>query len=228
MARITLENVRKGYRDAARELVVLSGLTCEFPQDAAVAVMGRSGIGKSTLLHILGGLDRPSAGDVCYDGKSISSLRDEQLSRFRGENVGFVFQFHHLLPEFSALENVAMPLWIRGGADSEAVRRAQEMLEAVGLADRMTHRPSQLSGGEQQRVALARAMVGKPRVLLADEPTGNLDVHTAADIERLLLNMRREQKTTLIIVTHSEELARKMDVVLEMQPGGELRARSKG
>lgn len=220
--KISTVNLSKFFQDADRELRVIESLTMEFPEDRSIAVVGRSGIGKSTLLHLLGGLDRPNSGSILFDGVDIASLSNDALSEFRGRNVGFIFQFHHLLPEFSAVENVAMPLIISGMAERAALKQAQEVLERVGLTDRMEHIPGKLSGGEQQRVAIARAVVAKPRVILADEPTGNLDVRTAREAQQLLLDINRELHNTLIVVTHSNELADAMDSVVEMQPGGKL------
>jgi lipoprotein-releasing system ATP-binding protein len=187
-----------------------------------VAIVGRSGIGKSTLLHLLGGLDVPSKGSISLAGVNVGSLSTDDRAAFRGRTVGFVFQFHHLLPEFTAQENVAMPLIIRGVGRREAHRDAAVILERVGLADRMSHRPGELSGGEGQRVAIARALVGKPPILLADEPTGSLDVTTAEEVRRLFGEVSREDGRLTVVVTHSKELAKSMDVVYEMLPGGAL------
>lgn len=220
--RIEVEGLTKRYRDADRDLTVIDNLSFSFPDRGSVAIIGRSGTGKSTLMHLLGALDIPTSGSVKYDGRSISELSSDARAAFRAKNIGFIFQFHHLLPEFSALENVALPLVMSGVSEGEAADRAREILEHVGLAARVTHLPSQLSGGEQQRVAIARALVARPAVILADEPTGNLDVATAAEVQALLLKMNREQGSTLIIVTHNHELARSLDVVVEMNPGGGL------
>jgi lipoprotein-releasing system ATP-binding protein len=220
--RIRLENLTKSYKDADRELTVIRNLSFTFPDHGSVAIIGRSGIGKSTLMHLLGGLDLPTEGRVVYDDKVVSDLPSDERAAFRARKVGFIFQFHHLLPEFSALENVAMPLTIAGVSDEQAFEVSADLLIRMGLKNRITHRPSQLSGGEQQRVAIARALVAKPRVVLADEPTGNLDVATAADVQSIVLELNRELKNTLIVVTHNQELARSMDFVVEMMPGGEL------
>jgi lipoprotein-releasing system ATP-binding protein len=219
---IRTEGLTKSYKDADRELTVVRDLTFSFPEHGSVAIIGRSGIGKSTLMHLLGGLDVPTKGRVYYDDKPISDLSSDERAALRAKKVGFIFQFHHLLPEFSAVENVAMPLIISGVEDSEALKVASELLERMGLKSRVTHRPSELSGGEQQRVSIARALVTKPRVVLADEPTGNLDMETANDVQRILLDLNRELRNTLIIVTHNHELAWNMDLVVEMKPGGEL------
>lgn len=220
--RIRLENLTKSYQDADRELTVIRDLTFSFPEKGSVAIIGRSGIGKSTLMHLLGGLDVPTRGRVMYGDRAVSELSSDERAAFRASKVGFIFQFHHLLPEFSALENVAMPLTIAGVSDGEAFDVAAELLVRMGLKDRMEHRPSQLSGGEQQRVAIARALVARPRVVLADEPTGNLDVATAAEVQSIVLELNRELENTLIVVTHNQDLARSMDLVIEMLPGGEL------
>jgi lipoprotein-releasing system ATP-binding protein len=219
---IRLENLTKSYQDADRELEVIRDVTFLFPAKGSIAIIGRSGIGKSTLMHLLGGLDVPTRGRVWYDEKAISELPSDERAAFRARQVGFIFQFHHLLPEFSALENVAMPLTIGGVGDHEAFEAARELLIRMGLKNRVHHRPSQLSGGEQQRVAIARALVAKPRVVLADEPTGNLDVTTAAEVQSVVLELNKELQSTLIVVTHNHELARSMDLVVEMMPGGEL------
>lgn len=220
---IELRELRRSYRDAERSLEVIQGVSHRFPSSGSVAILGRSGIGKTTLLHLLAGLDRPSSGEVNYGDTRIDSLGDEALSDFRGKNIGFVFQFHHLLPEFSALENVSMPLIIAGITEAEAEQRASELLIRVNLESRLSHRPGQLSGGEQQRVAIARALVARPKVILADEPTGNLDLETAAEVQSLLLEVNAELENVLVVVTHNRALATQMDVVLEMMPGGHLK-----
>lgn len=221
---VRLQDVSKSYRDASNNLVVIEKLSYEFPAGASVAIVGRSGVGKSTLLHILGGLDRPSEGAVYVGDTDITQLRDKELTEFRGRNIGFIFQFHHLLPEFTALENVAMPLIIRGQNKGEALREAKVLLERVGLAERSSHIPGQLSGGEQQRVAIARSLVTRPRILLADEPTGNLDFETATKVRDVLLEVQRESGTTLVLVTHSRELAGHMSCTAEMGKHGMLMA----
>ena len=180
--RVTVKNLTKSYRDADRYLTVIKELSFTFPEAGSVAIIGRSGIGKSTLMHLLGGLDIPSSGGVFYDDTNVSEMGSDERAAFRARKVGFIFQFHHLLPEFSALENVAMPLTIADVPDAEAQEAARALLSRMGLQSREHHRPAQLSGGEQQRVAIARALIAKPRVVLADEPTGNLDVHTALEL----------------------------------------------
>ncbi len=220
--KLEVRSLMKRYRDADRELTVINDLTFSFPEQGSVAIIGRSGIGKSTLMHLLGALDVPTSGTISYGGVAVSGWSPDARAAFRAKNVGFIFQFHHLLPEFSAIENVAMPLIMMGQPEEESLREAATLLHRMGLQSRENHLPSQLSGGEQQRVAIARALVTKPRVVLADEPTGNLDVATAAQVQEMLLEMNRELKNTLIIVTHNNELARSMDLVVEMLPGGAL------
>lgn len=219
---VELRNLTKRYRDADRELTVISGLTFSFPERGTVAIIGRSGIGKSTLMHLIGALDTPSEGSVLFGGRDVSVMGSDERAEFRARNVGFIFQFHHLLPEFSAEENVALPLIMSNMNEGKARAEAAALLGRMGLSERADHLPSQLSGGEQQRVAIARALITKPRVVLADEPTGNLDVRTATEVQRLLLEMNRELDNTLIVVTHNEELAQSMDMVVEMTPGGAL------
>lgn len=219
---ITLDHLSKVYPDAGGGLAVIRDLSWNFAPGSATAIVGRSGVGKSTLLHLLGGLDRPSSGSVRYGDVALDSLDSDALARFRAREVGFIFQFHHLLPEFDALENVMMPLLVSRVPEEERRARAHALLARVGLAHRAHHRPGALSGGEQQRVALARAIVSRPRVLLADEPTGNLDIETARAVQELLLEVHRTDGITLIVVTHSEELAASLGEVLEMLPNGQL------
>lgn len=220
---IVVSNLNRSYRDADKTLTVIESLSFTFPAGKTIALLGASGIGKSTLLHLLGGLDLPNSGSILYDQLNICQLSPDGLAAFRARNVGFIFQFHHLLPEFSALENVYMPLLILGESEVKARKKGLEALEAVGLVARATHRPQQLSGGEQQRVAVARALINKPAVVLADEPTGNLDVNTSQEIAELLHNLNKSHGTTLIVATHSQELAQGMDVILEMSSMGTLR-----
>ena len=214
--RILLEaqGLSKTYRLGETEIPILEDLSLTVRSGEMVAIVGASGAGKSTLLHLLGGLDRPTAGSVRIDGFDITKTTELDLSSFRNRQIGFVFQFHHLLPEFTALENVMMPLLIGGLGRREARVRAGNLIARVGLAGRADHRPGALSGGEQQRVALARALVAAPSLLLADEPTGNLDQRTGADILQLLLELRREERLTAILVTHNEDLAAACDRVL--------------
>lgn len=214
--RILLEaqGLTKTYRLAETEIPILEDLSLTVRAGEMVAIVGASGAGKSTLLHLLGGLDRPTAGSVRIDGFDITKTTELDLSSFRNRQIGFVFQFHHLLPEFTALENVMMPLLIGGLGRREARLRAGNLVARVGLASRADHRPGALSGGEQQRIALARALVAAPCLLLADEPTGNLDQRTGAEILQLLLELRREERLTAILVTHNEDLAAACDRVL--------------
>jgi lipoprotein-releasing system ATP-binding protein len=202
-----------------QELRVLDGIDFEIREGEMLAIVGASGVGKSTFLHILGGLDRPSSGRVFYGDVDVFSLAAAELARFRNERVGFIFQFHHLLPEFSAIENVMMPALIRRADAKAAFATAANILDEVGLASRLHHRPGELSGGEQQRVAVARALVLKPDVVLADEPTGNLDTHTGEAIHDLLLSINKQMGITFVIVTHNDKLAIRADRVLRMADG---------
>lgn len=219
---VVAKKITKSYNDAGSSLEVLSEVSFTASSGESVAIVGASGAGKSTLLHILGGIETPSSGDVEIQGVSLEELRrtGEDIAGFRGENIGFVFQFHHLLSEFDACENVAMPLLIRGEAKNAAMKRAEYLLDAMGLSQRLTHRPGMLSGGEQQRVAIARAFACAPGVVLADEPTGNLDLKTAEAIFEVLDVLRKEENTTLVFVTHSKELAARMDRTLELTKEG--------
>jgi lipoprotein-releasing system ATP-binding protein len=217
---LRVQGLKKVYQDASRELTVLQRMDYTFPAGKRIAIIGRSGVGKSTLLHLLGGLDQPTEGEVFYDSIGLFTLSADARARLRGARVGFIFQFHHLLPEFSARENVAMPLLISGVNEEEAYRQADLLLSEVGLRDRLTHRPGQLSGGEQQRVAVSRALVARPALILADEPTGNLDLESSDLVRDCLFRLVREIGATLILVTHNRDLAAQSDVVLEMHPGG--------
>jgi lipoprotein-releasing system ATP-binding protein len=204
---LRISGLRKSYQSGDQVLEVLKDLTLEIEEGALVAITGESGSGKSTLLHLVGGMEKPSAGEIVFGDTDIVGLQGEQLAKFRNSTVGFVFQFHHLLPEFTALENVMFPLLIRGTLSGEAAKRAAELLDEVGLAERSHHQPGELSGGEQQRVAIARALVGSPGLLLGDEPTGNLDEKTSASIHQLLLQIHKDYGLTSIIVTHNPSLA---------------------
>jgi lipoprotein-releasing system ATP-binding protein len=197
----------KGYNSGDQRLDVLAGLSLTINKGDMIAITGSSGSGKSTLLHLVGGMDRPDEGSIRILGQELTDLSPLELSAFRNKTIGFVFQFHHLMPEFTALENVTMPLLIRGTSRLDAVELAREMLSEVGLEKRMLHRPGELSGGEQQRVALARALVGRPRLLLADEPTGNVDPQTGQAIGALFQGLHSKHELTSIIVTHNEKLA---------------------
>lgn len=209
----------KVYRGVGEEVVVFQNLNFTLQQGEMVAIVGASGAGKSTLLHLLGGLDQPTSGTVVLDDFDMFKNGELQLAALRNRRIGFVFQFHHLLPEFSALENVMMPLLIGGAGRAEAAKRAQELLERVGLGKRIAHRPGELSGGERQRVALARALVAAPTLLLADEPTGNLDHRTGQEVFALLRELHATEHLTSIIVTHNEQLAATCDRVLHLANG---------
>ena len=216
---VVAERLTKTFTEGGRTLEVLSGVDLEIAPGARVAIVGASGSGKTTLLQLLGGLDEPTAGTVWIAGSNIHELDQVERGRLRNRALGFVYQFHHLLPEFSALENVALPLLVRGVAAKEAEREARELLARVGLAERVTHRPGQLSGGERQRTAVARALVTRPAAVLADEPTGNLDRPTGRRVFDLLLELNASMGTSLVVVTHDPELARRMDRVLELDAG---------
>ena len=218
-ALIRIVDLHKSYYDGEAELPVLQGLNLEVHNSELLAVVGASGVGKSTLLHIIGTLDRPTAGNVLYDGQDIFTLPDTELSRFRNQEIGFVFQFHHLLPEFTALENVAMGALIATTNNKAVYQDAEALLDYVGLSERVSHYPSQLSGGERQRVAIARALINKPKVVLADEPTGNLDRRSSEAILKLLWDLNAKSGQTFVIVTHNRELARQMDRIVELVDG---------
>ncbi len=216
---VRIEALAKTYLMADRRLEVLRGIDLEIRQGELVALTGPSGAGKSTFLHLLGTLDVPTRGGIRFDGEDVFARGEEGLAAFRNETVGFVFQSHHLLPEFTALENAMMPALIRREGRGEARRRAAAMLERVGLGDRLEHRPGELSGGEQQRVALARALSLSPRLLLADEPTGNLDPQTADGIHALLVDLNRSLGITAVVVTHNERLAQALPRRLRLVGG---------
>ncbi|NLO19064.1 MAG: ABC transporter ATP-binding protein [Ignavibacteria bacterium] len=221
---ITAKNIKKSYfSKSKRETEVLNDLSFKIKQSEFLAIMGASGVGKSTLLHILGGLDSFDEGKIEFSIDNqiyeINSLNSNEIADFRNKHIGFVFQFHHLLPEFSAIENVMIPALIAGKSSSEARREAQYLLEKVGTFHRAAHKPSELSGGEQQRVAIARALINKPSIILADEPTGNLDGSNAEAVLNLLLEIRKEYKQTLIIATHSAEIAKNAERLCIMREG---------
>ena len=208
---LSLRGIRRRFVQGPATLDVLQGIDLDLERGTIAALVGPSGTGKSTLLHIAGLLERPSAGDVAIDGRACGSLGDAERTRLRRERIGFVYQFHHLLPDFTAQENVVLPQLIAGRSQREADGRARALLERLGLSERLTHRPARLSGGEQQRVAIARALANGPGLILADEPTGNLDPHTAEGVFAILLEMVRDTGTAALIATHNPELAARMD-----------------
>jgi lipoprotein-releasing system ATP-binding protein len=216
---LAARGVTRSFREGGGELIVLAGVDLVVGRGERLAIVGASGSGKTTLLQVLGGLDRPDSGTVEVAGRDIHGLGERDRCELRNRQLGFIYQFHHLLPEFSALENVAMPLLVRRESAAEAQRRARELLGRVGLAERLTHRPHQLSGGERQRTAVARALVTEPALVLADEPTGNLDGVNAAQVFELMLELNRERGTSLVVVTHDERLAARMDRVLVLAEG---------
>lgn len=217
---IEARNLRKVYIGGdGRELVILDGVEVRVEPGEALAIIGASGAGKSTLLHLLGALDRPTSGEVLLGGRSLATLSDGELAAVRNERIGFVFQFHHLLREFTALENVMMPLLIAGRDRREAADRARELLDAVGLGSRLDHRSTQLSGGEQQRVAVARALANNPMLLIADEPSGNLDTATSEQLHDLFFQVRADHGVALVLATHNRELADRADRILLMKEG---------
>ena len=212
---IKVESLQKSYGT----LKVLKGINLEVADSSVVTIVGASGAGKSTLLHLIGTLDRPDGGRVLVDGTDLYKLNDKELAEFRNRNIGFVFQFHHLLPEFTAVENVALPAMIAGATKADALRRAGELLDYLKLSERATHKPSQLSGGEQQRVAVARALVNNPKLILADEPSGNLDTENARKLHQLFFDLRDRFGQTFVVVTHNTELAQMADRTVTMQDG---------
>ncbi len=221
-AHIVVRDMVKAYDHGGAKLRVLDGVNLELAPGDMVSVVGASGVGKSTLLQILGTLDVPTTGSILFDGEDLTRLDAARLAEFRNRRIGFVFQFHHLLPEFTAVENVMMPALIQRIPAPVARKRAIDILSRVGLGKRLTHRPSELSGGEQQRVALARAMVLEPALLLADEPTGNLDRHTGDEVQKLFVELNRERGSTLLVVTHNPELAALMPRQVRMIDGGKM------
>ena len=218
---LSARNIHRKYQQGSSALHILKGVDLDINEGDVLSLVGPSGAGKSTLLHILGGLDKPNEGDVLLDGKNVYTISDAERSRIRNLQVGFVFQFYHLLPEFTALENVALPALITSGTGKSqaATLRARELLEKVGLKDRVTHRPQELSGGEQQRVAIARALINKPKIVFCDEPTGNLDSKSGEAIIELLLDLSKIQRQTLVIVTHDEKIAARSSRIIYIKDG---------
>ncbi len=216
---LRLDGIQRHFRQGRAVLEVLRGINLSVEKGEIVALVGPSGAGKSTLLHVAGLLERPDGGEIAIDGQSCGSLDDDARTRVRREHLGFVYQYHHLLPEFSALENIVVPQIIAGQTRAEARKRAAELLDWMGLAERAEHRPGRLSGGEQQRVAIARALANAPRILLADEPTGNLDPHTASEVFAVLLKLARGAGLAAVIATHNPDLAARMDRVVRLADG---------
>jgi lipoprotein-releasing system ATP-binding protein len=219
---IQAQRLFKSYGDKSKRVEVLKGVDLTFSQGEKAAIVGASGVGKTTLLHVLGTLDRPTAGKVLYEGKDVYTMNETGLAHFRNREIGFVFQFHHLLPEFNALENTMMPCLIQGIPKKESISRAEAILTLVGLKERLSHKPGELSGGEQQRVAVARALVLEPKVLLADEPTGNLDTKTGESVFDLLRELNQIKGVTLIVVTHNLRLAEKLSRQIQLVDGRAL------
>ncbi len=217
---LSTNNINKSFRSNEKlTLEILKSIAMEVEEKKISVIIGASGAGKSTLLHILGGLDKPDSGDVIFNGYSIYNLSDDKLANFRNNNIGFVFQFHHLLPEFTALENIMLPQMINGISEKKASLRAKDLLIEIGLAERANHKPAELSGGEQQRVAVGRALANNPELILADEPTGNLDSQNSIILQELFTNLKEKLDKTFIIVTHNQELMSIGDNLFEMKDG---------
>jgi lipoprotein-releasing system ATP-binding protein len=216
---LRVSNLNKTFIKDGNRIEVLKGLNIEIDRGESLAIIGASGAGKSTLLNILGTLDHPTSGSLLFDGVDVFDWCEKKLAEFRNKKIGFVFQFHHLLPEFNSLENTMMPALINGMSKEDARKRAEVVLDEVGLGDRLTHKPGELSGGEQQRVAVARAVIMEPDIILADEPTGNLDTETGKKIEDILINLNKTRNITLIVVTHNRQLAGRMSRVTGLRDG---------
>jgi len=214
-----IQGLQKSFVEGGREIHVLRGLDMDLEEGERLAIVGESGVGKSTLLHILGTLDRPSGGRLIYRGRDISTFDQDALSNIRNREIGFIFQFHYLLPDFSAMENVMLPALIQGWEWKKAREAAVKLLEVVGIKDRMGHRPGKLSGGEQQRVAVARSVILEPQLILADEPTGDLDPHTGEEVENLLFRLNENQGVALVVATHNRQFSAKMGRQLELREG---------
>lgn len=212
---LQVRNIQKSYKN----LQVLKGIDLTIARGEVISIVGSSGAGKSTLLHILGTLDRPDQGEIEFDNVNITKFKDKQLSKFRNEKIGFIFQFHNLLPEFSAVENICIPAFIANISKKEAISKAMDLMQKLGIAERSNHKPSELSGGEQQRVAIARALINAPSIIFADEPSGNLDSFNANELHKLIFKLREELNQTFVIVTHNNELANMADRKLEMKDG---------
>jgi lipoprotein-releasing system ATP-binding protein len=214
---LDIKDIKKSYRiSKEKNLEVLKGINLQINREEIVAIVGKSGAGKSTLLHLIGTLDNPDSGKIFFDGTDVYAMKEKELSKFRNSKIGFIFQFHHLLPEFTAIENVMIPSMIEGKEDRA---KAENLLKEVGIEERINHRPNEISGGEAQRIAIARALINSPDLILADEPTGNLDTHNADAVMNLIFSLRNKFKQTFIIVTHNEEFALRCDRVIRMNDG---------